>query len=81
MVNLTKADISDIPIGGTQTILDAVRKRWPWLKHLFADGTYDRTKLLDKAGALSWRSCAGRILAQASRCCRGGGSWNAPSDR
>ena len=25
------------------------RKRWPWLKHLFADGAYDRTKLLDKA--------------------------------
>jgi transposase len=26
-----------------------VRKRWPWLKHLFADGVYDRTTLLDKA--------------------------------
>jgi putative transposase len=23
--------------------------RWPWLKHLFADSVYDRTKLLDKA--------------------------------
>lgn len=23
--------------------------RWPWLKHLFADGAYDRTQLMDKA--------------------------------
>ncbi len=47
MVNVTTADISDS--AGAQAILDAVRKRWPWLKHLFADGAYDRTKLLDKA--------------------------------
>ena len=26
-----------------------MRKRWPWLKHLFADGAYDRTQLMDKA--------------------------------
>jgi hypothetical protein len=26
-----------------------VRKRWPWLKHLFADGAYDRSQLMDKA--------------------------------
>jgi hypothetical protein len=25
--------------------LDALRKRWPWIKHLFADGAYDRTTL------------------------------------
>ena len=36
MVNLTPADISDS--AGAQMILDGVRKRWPWLKHLFADG-------------------------------------------
>jgi putative transposase len=47
MVNLTTADISDS--AGAQAILDAIRKHWPWLKHLFADGAYDRTKLLDKA--------------------------------
>jgi len=47
MVNLTTADISDS--AGAQTILNAVRKRWPWLKHLFAYGAYDRTRLLDKA--------------------------------
>jgi putative transposase len=50
MVNLTTADISDS--AGAQTILDAIRKRWPWLKHLFADGAYDRRQLLDKAAFL-----------------------------
>jgi putative transposase len=47
MVNLTPADISDNP--EAQMILDAIRKRWPWLKHLFADGASDRGKLMDKA--------------------------------
>jgi putative transposase len=47
MVNLTTADIADS--AGAQIILHAIRKRWPWIKHLFADGAYDRTKLLDKA--------------------------------
>jgi len=47
MVNLTTADISDS--AGAQQILDAIRKRWPWIKHLFADGAYDRRKLMDKA--------------------------------
>jgi putative transposase len=52
MVNLTTADISDS--AGAQTILAAIRKRWPWLKHLFADGAYDRTKLMDKAAFLDF---------------------------
>ncbi len=47
MVNLTTAEISDS--AGAQAILDAVRKRRLWLKHVFADGAYDRTNLLDKA--------------------------------
>ncbi len=47
MIDLTTADIFDS--AGAQAILDAVRKRWPWLKHLFADDAYDRTKLLGKA--------------------------------
>ena len=47
MINLTPADISDS--AGAQMILDGVRKRWPWLKHLFADGAYRRTQLMDKA--------------------------------
>jgi len=51
-VNLTPADISDS--AGAQMILESVRKRWPWLKHLFADGAYDRTKLMDKAAFLDF---------------------------
>jgi putative transposase len=47
MVHLTPANISDS--AGAQMILDAIRKRWPWPKHLFADGAYDRGKLMDKA--------------------------------
>ena len=52
MVNLTTADISDS--AGAQLILDAIRKRWPWIKHLFADGAYDRTQLMDKAAFLDF---------------------------
>jgi len=47
MVNLTTADIADS--AGARAILDAIRKRWLWIKHLFADGVYDRRKLMDKA--------------------------------
>src|ERR1700687_286391 len=32
----------------------AIRKRWPWVKHLFADGAYDRTQLMDKAAFLDF---------------------------
>jgi transposase len=52
MVNLTPADISDS--AGAQVILDGIRKRWPWVKHLFADGAYDRLKLMDKASYLDF---------------------------
>jgi len=52
MTNLTTADISDS--AGAQMILDAIRKRWPWLKHLFADGAYDRIQLMDKAAFLNF---------------------------
>jgi len=47
MVKLTTSDISDS--AGAQHIVAAIRKRWPWLKHLFADGAYDRTRLMDAA--------------------------------
>ena len=52
MVNLTAADISDS--AGAQMILDAIRQRWPWLKHFFADGAYDRGQLMDKAAFLGF---------------------------
>ncbi len=47
MVNLTTADISDS--AGAQQILDTIRKLWAWIKHLIADGAYDRRKLMDEA--------------------------------
>lgn len=52
MMNLTPADISDS--AGAQAILDAIRTRWPWMKHLFADGAYDRAGLMDKAAFLDF---------------------------
>ncbi len=52
MVHLTPADVSDST--GAQAILDAIRKRWPWVKHLFADAAYDRLKLMDKAAYLDF---------------------------
>lgn len=36
MVNLTTADVQ--AAAGAEQIIKAVRKRWPWLRHLFADG-------------------------------------------
>ncbi|MBL6459311.1 transposase [Belnapia sp. T6] len=51
MVNLSTADVSDS--AGAQTIPTAIRKRWPWLKHLFADAGYDRTTPMDRAAFLN----------------------------
>jgi hypothetical protein len=51
-VNLTTAAISDS--AGGRVILDAIRKPWPWVKHLFADGAYDRATLMDKAAFLDF---------------------------
>ena len=47
MVNAITADMSVSADG--QVILDSIRKRWLWVKHLFADGAYDRLKLIEKA--------------------------------
>ncbi len=47
MVNLTPADVQDA--AGAEQIIKAIRKRWPWLKHLFADGAYERGKLMRQA--------------------------------
>ena len=79
MVNLTTADISDS--AGAQAILDAIRKRWPWVKHLFADGAYDRLKLMDKAAYLDFvsRSSVAATTRRASRFCRAAGSSSGPS--
>jgi putative transposase len=47
MVNLTTADVQDA--AGAEAIIKAIRQRWPWLQHLFADGAYDRGKLMSAA--------------------------------
>jgi len=46
-LNLTPADIADST--SAQLVLDALVKRWPWVKHLFSDAAYDQRTLLDKA--------------------------------
>jgi hypothetical protein len=51
-VKLALGHMSDS--AGAQTILGAIRKRWPWLKHGFADASYHRTKLMDKAAFLDF---------------------------
>lgn len=35
-------------------MLGAIRARWPWVKHLFADGAYNRLQLMDKAAYLDF---------------------------
>jgi hypothetical protein len=79
MIYLTPADISNSP--SAQVILDGVRKRWPWVKYLFADGSYDRLQLMDKAAYLDFvsRSSAGQTTRRASRSCPADGSSSAPS--
>lgn len=52
MVNLTPADVADST--GAVPVLEALKDRWSGLKHLFADGAYDRAVLLDKAAALDF---------------------------
>ena len=52
MVNLTTADIADST--GAQVVMEALRQRWPWIKHLFADAAYDRRQMLDKATFLDF---------------------------
>ena len=63
VVNLTTGDIADS--AGAQMILTAIRKRWPWIKHLYADSAYDRGKLKDKAAYLDFViEVVGRIEGQ-----------------
>jgi hypothetical protein len=75
MVNLTTADISDS--AGAQAILDGIRKRWPWVKHFFEDGAYDRLNFWTKPAILisSARSFAAAINRRASKCSPAAGSW------
>jgi putative transposase len=51
-VSLATGDIADST--GAQAVMDALRKRWPWIRHLLADGAYDRRQMLDKAAFLNF---------------------------
>lgn len=46
MVNLTTADITD---SSSAQAIETLGKRWPLVKHLFADSAHDRRQLLDRA--------------------------------
>ena len=52
MVNLTPANVSDS--AGAKEVLRALRRKWPWLKLLFADSAYDRAGLMDEAAFLDF---------------------------
>ena len=79
MVHLTPADISNS--AGAQAILDAIRTRWPWVEHLFADGAYDRLELVDKAAYLDFviQIIAAPTSRKASRSCPAAEWWNGTS--
>ena len=51
-INLTAADVADST--GAQLVLDALQKRWSWVKHLFGDAAYDRRTLMDKAAFMDF---------------------------
>ena len=61
MVNLTTADVQEAQ--GTEAIVKAVRRRWPWLRHLFADGAYDRGTLASLAAYKGFMLEVARKLA------------------
>lgn len=52
MMHLTPADMADST--GAERVLLALKQRWPWVKHLFADAAYDRRRLLDEAVMLGF---------------------------
>ncbi len=52
MVRLTPAEIADST--GALRVLEALKQCWPWVRHWFADGAYDRRQLLDKAAFLDF---------------------------
>ena len=52
LVNMTPANVADST--GAQMILDAMYRKWPSVKHFFADGAYERKSLMDKATYLGF---------------------------
>lgn len=74
------ADVQDRD--GAPAVLASIRRPFPWLRHVFADGGYAGEKLAPpSAGSVSGpsRSSSAPTPPRASRCSPGDGSWNAPS--
>lgn len=73
MVVLTTADISHS--FGAQATFDPVRRHWSWVKHLFADATCDRWKLMTRLPTSSsrLRSFVAGTGRRASRFCLAAG--------
>ena len=59
-MNLTPANVADST--GAKLVLDALQKRWPWVKHLFGDAAYDRRTLMDKAAFMDFTVEIGRVM-------------------
>ena len=63
-------------------VLQSIRTRWPWLRHVFADGGYAGPKLEAPCAASATgrsRSSSAPTRPRASRCCRADGWSSAPS--
>ena len=72
------ADIQDRD--GAVPLLASIRHRFPWLRHVFADGGYAGAKLqtsLSAIGRWTLEIVKRSDVATASSCCPGGGSSSA----
>lgn len=74
------ADIQDRD--GAPAALKTILERWPWLRHIFADGGYAGPELkgrCKRSARSPWRSSSGLTKPKVSNSCRGAGSWSARS--
>jgi hypothetical protein len=74
------ADIQDRD--GAPDLLISIRARFPWLRHVFADGGYAGEKLkhaLQRKVNGRWRSSSDPTPPRASNCSRADGLLSAPS--
>jgi hypothetical protein len=74
------ADIQDRD--GAPDLLKSIRRRWPWLLHIFADGGYAGAKLkrrLEKIGKWTLEIIKRSDKAKASSYCHADGLLSEPS--
>ena len=64
---------------GAPNVFETVAKRYPMLRHVFADGGYAGTKLGEAPDAIPSRSSSARSLPKASKLSPAAGSGSAPS--